>query len=119
MTLLISCLAIIQGGTPFFSSFAALLVIHRQCVTCVSGAALALVVVGELDAAVRAVRVARVGEALVDITLTTLAHVAGGADAVVATDAVHALAMVEALGFVGDGVGGGVAVVDVDFAVHA
>lgn len=67
----------------------------------------------------RAVRVAGVGEALVDVSLATLTHVASGAEAVVATNAVHALALVEALWFVGDGVGGGVAVVDVDFAVHA
>lgn len=78
-----------------------------------------MVVVGELYAAVRAMRVAGVGETLVDVSLATLAHVASEADAVVATDAVHALAMIEALGFVCDGVGGGVAVVDVDFAVHA
>lgn len=77
-----------------------------------------MVVVGELDAVVRAMQVAGVGEALVDVSLATLAHVAGWADAVVAPDAVHALALVEALGFVGDGVGGGVAVIYVDFAVH-
>lgn len=99
--------------------YAALSVILRRRVTCVSGAALAVVIVGELDAAVRAVRVTGVGEALVDVSLATLAHVASGADAVVAADAVHTLALVEALGFVGDGVGGGVAVVYVDFAVHA
>lgn len=90
-----------------------------RLLTCVPSAALAVVVVGELDAAVRAVRVAGVGEALVDVSLAALAHVAGGADAVVAPHAVHALAIVEALGLVGDGVGEGVAVVDVDLAVHA
>lgn len=78
-----------------------------------------MVVVGELDAAVRSVRVTGAGEALVDVSLATLPHVASGADAVVASDAVHAPALVEALGLVGGGVGGGVAVVDVDFAVHA
>lgn len=77
-----------------------------------------MVVVGELDAVVRAMRVAWVGEALVDVPFTTLAHVASKADAVVAPNTIHTLALVEALRFVGDGVGGGVAVVDVDFTVH-
>lgn len=67
----------------------------------------------------RAVRVAGVGEALVDVSLAALPHIASGADALVAADAVHALALVEALGLVGDGVGEGVAVVHVDFTVHA
>lgn len=87
--------------------------------TCVSGATLAAVVVGELDAAVCASRVAGVGETLVDVPLAALPHVACGADAVVAAHAIHTLPFVEALGLFGDGIHERVAVVDVDLAVNA
>lgn len=87
-------------------------------ITCVSGAALAAVVVGELDAAVRAPRVTRVGQALVDVSLATLPDISRRTDAVVASHSIHALPLVKALGLVGDGVGEGVAVVNVDFTVH-
>lgn len=86
--------------------------------TCVSGATLAPVVVGELDAAVRAPRVAGVGETLVDVPLASLPHVSCRADAVVAAHPVHTPAAVEALWLLGDGVGGRGAVVLVDLAVH-
>lgn len=66
----------------------------------------------------RAPRVTRVGQTLVDVALAALAHVARRADAVVAAHAVHALPFVEALGLLGDRVGERVAVVDVDLAVH-
>lgn len=78
-----------------------------------------MVFVGELDAAVRAHRVARVGQTLVDVPLAALPHVARGADALVAADAVHARPFVEALGLFGDGVGERIAVVHVDLAVNA
>lgn len=89
------------------------------CRTCVSGATLAAVVVGQLDAAVRAAGVAGVGQTLVYVPLAALPHIPRGADAVVAPHSVHALALVEALGLLGEGVGEGAAVVDVDLAVHA
>lgn len=86
--------------------------------TCVSRATLAAVVVGELDAAVRAPRVTGVGKTLIDISLTALPDVSRGADAVVASDSIHTLPFVETLGLFGDWVGERVAVVDVDLAVH-
>lgn len=88
------------------------------CCTCVSCATLAAVVVCELDAAVRATGVTRVGQAFIDVTLTAFPHVSGQADAVVPTHTVHAAALVKAFGLVGDGVGEGCAVVNVDLAVH-
>ena len=90
-----------------------------QLFTCVAGATLAAVVVGELDAAVRAPRVTGVGQALVDVPLAALPYVARGAGAVVASDPIHALALVEALWLFGDRVGERVAVVDVNLTVHA
>lgn len=93
----------------------------KHCVTaltCVSCATLAAVVVGELDAAVRAPRVTGVGQTLIDISLAALPHVPCGADAVVASDSIHTLAFIETLGLFGDRVGEGVAVVDVDLTVH-
>lgn len=66
----------------------------------------------------RAPRVAGVGQALVDVSLAALPDVPQGAGAVVAPDAVHTLALVEALWLVGDRVGERVAVVQVDLAVH-
>lgn len=89
-----------------------------QLITCVSGATLAAVVVGELDAAVRAPRVTGVGEALVDVSLAALPYVSCRADAVVASDSIHALPFVETLGLFGDWVGERVAVIDVYLTVH-
>lgn len=92
---------------------------HRvTALTCVSGATLAAVVVGELDAAVRPPRITGVGQALVDVSLAALPHVSCRADAVIASDSIHTLALVETLWLLGDGVGGRVAVVDIDLAVH-
>lgn len=87
--------------------------------TCVSGATLAAVVVGELDAAVRAPRVTGVGQTLVDVSLAALPYVSRGADAVVASDPIHTPAFVEALWLSGDRVGERVAVVDINLTVHA
>lgn len=87
--------------------------------TRVSRAAFAAVAVGELHAVVGASGVAGVRQALVDVALAALAHVARRAQALVAADAVHALAVVEALGLVGQRVGGGGAVVQVDLTVDA
>lgn len=89
----------------------------RLC-TCVSGAAVAAVAVGELDAAVRPPRVTGVGETLVDVSLAALPYVPRRADAVVAPHSIHTLALVETLGLVGDRVGEWVAVVHVDLTVH-
>lgn len=66
----------------------------------------------------RAPRVAGVGETLVDIALAALPHVSCGTGAVVASHSIHTLPLVETLGLIGDRVGEGVAVVDVDLAVH-
>lgn len=85
--------------------------------TCVSGATLAAVVVGELDAAVRAAGVAGVRQTFVDVSLTALPHIPRGTDAVVPPHSVHTLALVEALGLLGEGVGERAAVVKVDLAV--
>lgn len=87
--------------------------------TCVSGATLAAVVVGELDAAVRAPRVTGVGQTLVDVSFAALSYEPRGAGAVVAPHSVHTLAFVEALGLIGDRVGERVAVVDVNLTVNA
>lgn len=62
-------------------------------------------------------RVARVGQALVYVALAPLAHVPGGADAVVTANAIHTLAAVKALGLLGERVGGGVAIIHVDLTV--
>lgn len=86
--------------------------------TCVSCATLAAVVVRELDAAVCATGVTRVGQAFIDITLTAFPHISGWADAVVPSHTVHTAALVKAFGLLGDGVGEGCAVVNVDLAVH-
>lgn len=86
--------------------------------TCVSCATLAAVVVRELDAAVCATGVTRVGQAFIDITLTAFPHISGWADAVVPSHTVHTAALAKAFGLLGDGVGEGCAVVNVDLAVH-
>lgn len=91
---------------------------RRASLTCEAGATLAAVAVAELVAAVRAARVAGVGQTLVDDALAALAHEAGRAGAVVAAHPVHTLAVVETLGLFGDGVGERVAVVHVDLTVH-
>lgn len=77
-----------------------------------------MVVVGELDAAVRAHRVTRVGQTLVDVSLAALPYISCGADAVVASDSIYTISFVEALWLFGDWVGERVAVVDIDLAVH-
>lgn len=65
----------------------------------VAGLADALEVVHQLDALLGAVVVAGVGQALVDITLTSRSHVSGWTDALVAPDLVHTLATVMASTF--------------------
>lgn len=87
--------------------------------TCVSGATLAAVVVGELNAALRAPRVTGVGQTLVDIPLASLPHITSRADAGVASHSIHTPAVVEALRLFGDGVSGRVTVIDVDLTVDA
>lgn len=93
----------------------------KHCVTaltCVSSATLAAVVVGELDAAVRAPRVTWVGQALIDVSLAALPHISCRAGAVVASHSIHTRPFVETLGLFGDWVDERVAVVDVDLTVH-
>lgn len=85
--------------------------------TRVSCAALAAVAVGELHAVVGSSGVAGVRQTLVDVPLAALAHVARRTQALVATDAVHTLAVVEAFGLVGQRVSGRGAVVQVDLTV--
>lgn len=86
--------------------------------TCVSGATLAAVVVGQLDAAVRASWVTGVGETFIHISLTALPDIPRGADALIPSDLIHTLALVEALWLFGERVEERVAVIDVDFTVH-
>lgn len=86
--------------------------------TCISGATLAAVVVGKLGAAVCASWVAGVGETLIHVPLTALPDVPRGADALIPSDLIHTLALVEALGLFGERVVERVAVVHVDLTVH-
>lgn len=88
-----------------------------QINTCVSCAAFAAVAVGELHTVVGSSGVAGVRQTLVDVPLAALAHVARRTQALVAADAVNTLAVVKALGLVGQRVGGGGAVVQVDLTV--
>lgn len=85
--------------------------------TCVTGAAFASVAVGELNAVVGPSGVTGVRQTLVDIPLAAFADVAGQAHALVAPDAVHAFAVVEALGLVRQWVSEGGAVVQVNLTV--
>lgn len=86
--------------------------------TSVSSAALAAVVVGELDATVCAPWVTGIGKTLVDVSLTAFPYVTRRADAVVASDLIHTLPVVETLGLLGNRVGKWAAIVDVDLAVN-
>lgn len=85
--------------------------------TCISCAAFAAVTVGELHAVVGSSGVAGVRQTLVDVPLTAFAHVAWRTQALVATNTIHTLAVVKALGLVGQRVGGGGAVIQVDLTV--
>lgn len=85
--------------------------------TCISRAAFTAVAVGELNAVVGASGVAGVRQTLVDVALATLAYVASRAQTVVTSDAVNALAIVEAFGLVGQWVGGGGAVIQINLTV--
>lgn len=85
--------------------------------TCVSRAAFAAVAVGELNTVVRPLGVAGVRQTLVHVALTALSYVARWAHAPVTADAVHALAIIEALGLIGQRVAGGGAVIQVDLTV--
>lgn len=87
--------------------------------TSVAGPALAVEVVDALHAVLGAAGVTGIGQALVHVPLTALAHEAGWAGAAVAAHLVHARAIVKALGAPGGRVSGGTAVVHVDLAVHA
>lgn len=89
-----------------------------RSLTCISGATLAAVVVGKLDAAVRASWVAGVGETFIHVSLTALPDVPRGADALIPSDLIHTRPLVEALRLFGERVVERVAVVDVDFTVH-
>lgn len=91
----------------------------QQINTRVSCAAFAAVAVGELHAVVGSSGIAGVRQTLVDIPLAALTHIARRTQALIATNAVHTLAIVEALGLVGQRVGGGGAVIQVDFTVDS
>lgn len=67
-------------------------------------AALAVEVIDTLHTVLGATGIAGVGQTLVDVPFATLAHEARWAEAAVATHAVHAGAIVEALGALGHGV---------------
>lgn len=86
--------------------------------TCVSSAALAAVIVGELDAAVGATWVTGVRQALIDISFTALSHIARWALAVVTANTVHTASLVKALGLLGHRVSKRCAVINVDFTVN-
>lgn len=83
-----------------------------------AGTTLAVEVIDSLHAVLRAAGVTGVGQALVDVALTALAHEARQAGAAVAAHLVHTGAIVEALGAPGHGVDGGAAVVHVYLTVH-
>lgn len=108
-----------SAGASITARFALTAIKHFVTVlTCVSCATVTAVVVLQLDAAVRATGVTRVGQAFIYITLAAFPHISGRADAVVTAHTVHTAALVKAFGFLGDGVGEGRAVVNVDFTVH-
>lgn len=86
--------------------------------TCISSATFAAVVVGQLDAAVCALWVTGVGKTLVHISFTALPNISRGAYAVVASNSIHTLSFVEALGLFGYMVDKWVAVVNVDLTVN-
>lgn len=86
--------------------------------TCVSSAALAAVIVGELDAAVGAAWVTGVRQAFIDVSFTALSHVASWALALVAANTVHTASLVKALGLLRHRVSKRCAVINVDFAVN-
>lgn len=86
--------------------------------TCVSSAALAAVIVGELDAAVRATWVTGVRQALIDVSFTALSHVARRTLAVVATNTVHTASLIKALWLLGQRVSKRCAVINVVFTVN-
>lgn len=90
----------------------------HSCCTRVAGTTLAAVVIGQLGAAVCSPGVTRVGQTLIDVALAAFPDVSCRADAVVPPHSVHAAPMVKALGLLGDGVGEGRAVVNVDLAVN-
>lgn len=85
--------------------------------TCISGAAFAAIAVGELDAIVGASGVTGVRQTLVDVTFTSLAYVTCWAHALVTSNAVYTLSIVEALGLVGQWVTGRGAVIQIDLTV--
>lgn len=88
-----------------------------QIPTCVPSAAFTSVAVGELNAVVGPPGVTGVRQTLVDISLTAFAHVAGQAHTLVTSDAVHAFAIVEALGLVCERVREGGAIIQVNLTV--
>lgn len=113
------CITGHSTGASITTRFALTAIEHRvTALTCVSGATLAAVIVGELDTAVRSTRVTGVRQTLVHISLTALPHVSWRADAVVSSDSIHTLAFVEALWLFGDRVSEGVAVVHIDLTVN-
>lgn len=85
--------------------------------TCVTGTAFTSVAIGELNAVVGPSGVAGVRQTLVDVPLAAFPYVAGQAHALVAPDAVHTFAIVEALGLVGEWVSEGGAIIQINLTV--
>lgn len=86
--------------------------------TSVASPALAVEVVNPLHAVLGAMRVTGVGEALIDIALTSLPDEAWWAGAAIATHLVHTGAIVEALGASSGRVKVGMAVINIDLTVY-
>ena len=86
--------------------------------TSVASPALAVEGVNPLHAVLGAMRVTRVGEALIDIALTPLPDEAWWAGAAIATHLVHTGAIVEALGASSGRVKVGMAVINIDLTVY-
>lgn len=86
--------------------------------TCISSAALAAVVVGQLDAAMCTSWVTGIGQTLVDISFTALPNITRGAYAVVASNSIYTFSFVEALRLFGHKVDKWVAVINVDLTMN-
>lgn len=79
--------------------------------TCIPSAAFTPVAVGELDAVVGASGVTRIWQTLIDVPFTALTYITRWAHTLVASNAVHTLAIVKALGLISEWVSEGVAVI--------
>lgn len=85
--------------------------------TCISSTAFTAIAVGKLNAVVGPSGVTRVWQTLVDITFTALSHVTWWAYTLVASNAVHTLAIIKALRLIGQLVSEGIAVIQINLTV--